>query len=263
VNGTQSKIEIFKPFGEAFELMKKILFQPFNIKKWFIIGFAAFLAGHFAGGGFTFPIGNFQPRPARQTFNPPNLEQWKPWLPLVITVLVLVFVAFILVLNWLKARGTFIFTDCIVRNRAAIAEPWHTYRKEGNSYFLFLLAVAFGGILIMSVLGFAIVVLGGLGAHFSNDATLTVLFIILGVIAFLCWILFCIAFAFVAYFSPVVMYIRRCRALDAFREVARLIVNNPVPFILFALFSIVLLLGVAVAGAIISCATCCLAALPA
>ncbi|PYJ27786.1 MAG: hypothetical protein DME90_09370 [Verrucomicrobia bacterium] len=27
VNGSEPKIEIFKPFGEAFELMKKILFQ--------------------------------------------------------------------------------------------------------------------------------------------------------------------------------------------------------------------------------------------
>jgi hypothetical protein len=28
MNGNGSKIEIFKPFGEAFELMKKIFFQP-------------------------------------------------------------------------------------------------------------------------------------------------------------------------------------------------------------------------------------------
>ena len=28
MNGSEPKIEIFKPFGEAFELMKKILFQP-------------------------------------------------------------------------------------------------------------------------------------------------------------------------------------------------------------------------------------------
>jgi hypothetical protein len=40
MNGTESKIEIFKPFGEAFELMKKVLFQPFDLKKWLVIGFA-------------------------------------------------------------------------------------------------------------------------------------------------------------------------------------------------------------------------------
>jgi hypothetical protein len=44
MNGNGSKIEIFKPFGESFEVMKKILFQPFDLKKWLIIGFAAWLA---------------------------------------------------------------------------------------------------------------------------------------------------------------------------------------------------------------------------
>src|SRR2546423_13910854 len=50
MNGSNSSIEIFKPFGEAFELMKKTLFQPFDLKKWLVIGFAAFLAS--LSGGF-------------------------------------------------------------------------------------------------------------------------------------------------------------------------------------------------------------------
>jgi hypothetical protein len=43
MNGDQPKIEIFEPFGAAFELMKRILFQPFDFAKWLVIGFAAFL----------------------------------------------------------------------------------------------------------------------------------------------------------------------------------------------------------------------------
>src|SRR5881398_673032 len=50
MNGSEPQIEIFKPFSEAFELMKKILFQPFDLKRWLVIGFAAFLAG--LSGGF-------------------------------------------------------------------------------------------------------------------------------------------------------------------------------------------------------------------
>ena len=50
MNGSEPRIEIFKPFGEAFELMKKILFQPFDLRKWLVIGFAAFLAS--LSGGF-------------------------------------------------------------------------------------------------------------------------------------------------------------------------------------------------------------------
>src|SRR5205085_2709235 len=53
----RGKIEIIKPFGEAFELMKKILFQPFDFKKWFVIGFAAFLSGQISG--VNLPLGNW------------------------------------------------------------------------------------------------------------------------------------------------------------------------------------------------------------
>src|SRR5437868_14857484 len=55
VNADEPKIEIFQPFGEAFELMKKILFQPFDFKKWLVIGFVAWLANLAGrGGGFNY-----------------------------------------------------------------------------------------------------------------------------------------------------------------------------------------------------------------
>ncbi|HST29598.1 MAG TPA: hypothetical protein VLK27_02020, partial [Chthoniobacterales bacterium] len=134
MNGGEQKIEILKPFGEAFEVTKGILFQPFNFEKWLVIGFAAFLTGHFTGSGFNVPLGNFPSRHANQTFYYPDFEQWKPMLPALIGVSGLL--VLIVVLTWLRARGNFIFTDCIARNRAAIAEPWREYRPEGNSYFL-------------------------------------------------------------------------------------------------------------------------------
>src|SRR5438105_826698 len=123
MNGSEPTIEIFKPFGEAFELTKKILFQPFNFKKWLVIGFAAFLSGHFAGVGFNLPFGGFPPRAADQKLVSPDWEQWNPLLPIAIAVFGVLIIALIVVLTWLKARGNFIFTDCIVRNRAAIVEP--------------------------------------------------------------------------------------------------------------------------------------------
>src|SRR5690349_688874 len=58
MNGIEPKIEIFKPFGEAFEVMKKILFQPFDLKKWLVTGFAAWLASLGAGGGGGFNYGS-------------------------------------------------------------------------------------------------------------------------------------------------------------------------------------------------------------
>jgi H+/Cl- antiporter ClcA len=151
MNGAEAKIEIFKPFGEAFDLMKKILFQPFDFTKWLVIGFAAFLCGHFSVGGFNFPFGGFPQNQKNPKLISRDWEQWKPWLPIAIGAFVVVILILIVVLSWLRARGNFIFTDCIVRNRAAIAEPWREFCKEGNSYFLFLLALAFGSIVLVGI----------------------------------------------------------------------------------------------------------------
>ena len=82
----RGKIEIIKPFGEAFELMKKILFQPFDFKKWFVIGFAAFLSGHISG--VNLPLGNWGSTRTEQAVLSPNFEEWKPWRPIIITVFV-------------------------------------------------------------------------------------------------------------------------------------------------------------------------------
>ena len=54
---SEPRIEVFAPFGEAFETTRKILFQPFDLTKWFVIGFAAWLATMFSGGGFNYRRG--------------------------------------------------------------------------------------------------------------------------------------------------------------------------------------------------------------
>ncbi|HYR22691.1 MAG TPA: hypothetical protein VEP30_07185 [Chthoniobacterales bacterium] len=262
MNGGSAKIEIFKPFGEAFELMKKILFQPFNFEKWLVIGFAAFLSGHFAGVGFNFPIGGFPSHEANPNLASADWEQWKPWLAIFIVIFVVLILVLIVVLSWLKARGNFIFMDCIVRNRAAIVAPWREYRREGNSYFLFLLLVMFVSMVIFGLLALIIFVpLGWLGQGVSSDA-FTPLVVILLIVLGLAWICFAIFFGVTSYFMIPFMYVRRCRAVEAFREVAGLILQNAGSFILFCLFSICLLLGAAMIGGIATCATCCLAALP-
>ena len=264
MNGTEPQIEIFKPFGEAFELMKKILFRPFDLKKWCILGFAAFLAGHFAGMGFSFPtppFGNFGASPSERDFVGPNLAQWKPWLPVAIGIFVLVMLVLIFVLNWLMARGNFIFTDCIVRNRAAIAAPWREYRTEGNRYFLFMIAVAFGTMALVGVLLVAIFVPLAWTNYQPHVASVVAL-VVVGVLIFIAYVSLAIAFAVISYFMVPVMYIRRCRSLEAFRETVRLIRGNIGSFVLFILFGVVLLLRLMVAGTIVTCVTCCLAALP-
>ena len=86
--------------------------------------------------------------------------------------------------------------------------------------------------------------------------------IVLLIVFGLAWVCFAVLFGLISYFMIPVMYIRRCRAMDAFREVARLVFANGGPFILFCLFGFCLLLGMMMIGGIATCLTCCLAALP-
>jgi hypothetical protein len=262
MNGVRPKIEIFKPFGEAFELTNKILFQPFDLKRWFVIGFAAFLSGHLAGVGFNFPspFGNFQSHRTTPEVISPHFEQWKPWLVAAVVVLALLFFALVIALTWLKARGNFIFTDCVVRNQAAIVEPWREYRKEGNSYFLFLLAVMFAVLLLAGLMLASVIGLGWLRQGAGETGSISCI----GFLVFLCvfWVSIVIFVSIATYFMVPVMYRRRCRAVEAFRNVTLLIWHHLGSFLLFCLFGVVLVLAVLMIGAIVTCATCCLAALP-
>jgi len=260
MSGNGSKIEIFKPFGEAFELMKKILFQPLDLKKWLVIGFAAWLANLGAGGG---GIGNFNypdnRRKGTQKFNEMIGQIPQPILITGICVLICVVLLLIVLFAWLRARGRFIFVDCVVRNRAAIAEPWKEFRGEGNSFFLFSLLVALVLIAVIVIAGMVLIVpfiprgdQAQPGVAFWVGLSLTA------------FVAVCLIFvwALASQLMVPIMYRQRCRARLAFAQTVDLISSHPGPILLYVLF--LLLLGVAVVmiSCGVTCATCCIAAIP-
>lgn len=262
MNEAGQKVEIFKPFGEAFDLTKKILFQPFNLEKWCLIGLTAFLA-HLAGGfNFNFaPRGPFLGRRNSQfwddlknNFTPDQIPGWL--IPVVLCV-VLVGIAVAIVLVWVGSRGRFMFVDCIVHDRAAIVRPWNEYAREGNSLFLFSLVAAlivFGLVAIAALLGFLLMRGYEKGVPVGLILELLI-FIPLLLVTLLFW-------TFSREFMVVTMYRQRCAALAAFRKVMTLISQHPGPIILFVLFSVALGMGVAMVSVAAMCVTCCLAALP-
>jgi hypothetical protein len=258
------KIEIIKPFGDAFELMKRILFQPFDLGKWCVIALAAFLTGHAGGSGYGFNLlSSFvNPRATsaeRDAVDWPWFEEWKPWLPVIIAVAAVIFLALIMVFGWLKARANFIFTDCIVRNRGAFAEPWREYRREGNSYFLFSLLLFLASLILFGIAGLILFLTGAFASAQSDQPAVL---IVIMVIFFIVWIPLAIVVGLTTYFMTPVMYVQRCRAMDAFRIVFQLIMNNSGPFILLCLFGIVLVIALVIASLIVGCLTCCVAAIP-
>ncbi|PYL63923.1 MAG: hypothetical protein DMF20_11540 [Verrucomicrobia bacterium] len=210
MNGSEPNIEIFKPFGEAFELMKKILFQPFDLKKWFIIGFAAWLA-NLGRGGVSFNY-QFNRREEAQKVKEAISQIPHPILVLGISLLVVFGLVLIVLFSWLRARGGFMFIDCLVKNRAVIAEPWREFRKEGNSYFLFSLVVTFVLIVFAALLALPLIVLAFKGRYFLHlHRDRLDLYVILIIAAWIFVILLVIiAWALIASFMVPVMYRRPC-----------------------------------------------------
>jgi hypothetical protein len=265
MNGTEPKIEIFKPFGEAFELMKKILFQPFDLTKWLVIGFAAFLASFSGGFHSSFnPFSRWSAREDRKAiaeslrdFGSVGQMEW--WIIALIVVGGVMILALVLVFMWLGARGRFIFTDCIVCNRGAIIAPWKEFRVQGNSFFLFSLLVAlsiFVVVVLVALTLFLPFVLRGSGGQTGLG-----FWIALGLFAF---ILLCIAFGWtlVSQLMIPIMYRQRCLARQAFSKSVGLIAAQPGPMLLYFLFLLVILFAAGLISCLAACLTCCIAAIP-
>jgi hypothetical protein len=258
MNGNAPKIEIFAPFGVAYEWMKTMLFRPFDAAKWFVIAFAAFLGGNF-GPSFRFNYGNGDWKyRATTNGNMPGDWNFTPWIIGLAIAVVLIALVFGVVWMWISSRGRFIFTDCVVKNRAAIAEPWREFRREGNSYFLFSLLVGLCFFILLAIVG--------VGAWFlffgKEGGSKSVAIIIALAVMVLILIVVSLAFALVSNFMVPVMYRHRCSAREAFRDVTKLIFANPGPFVLYVLFLIVLTIALAIIATMVACMTCCIGALP-
>ena len=122
---------------------------------------------------------------------------------------------------WLKSRGSFILTDCIVRNHGAVVEPWREYRTEGNSYFVFQLLVMLGAMAAVVVLAIVFVLLGFLASGYRQPSGVVIAALLIPF--FICWFAFCIVTTLIFLFMAPVMYRQRCTTPDAARQVLRLI----------------------------------------
>jgi hypothetical protein len=147
-------IRYFEPLSRAYERMRRALFHPFDIKKWFVVGFTAFLAGltdcrgnNGGGGGKFRGAHDFEDL----IYFPRHVEEWLSnhpgWFMLIIFGLIVIFILAIL-FAWLGSRGKFMFLDNVLHDRAQVAKPWYEFRREGNSLFLWSVLFGFSLLLI-------------------------------------------------------------------------------------------------------------------
>ena len=260
-------VSVIDPIGPALEKVKMILFKPFELRKWFVIGFCAWLAflGSGDGGGGGGPNFNFQNRKheAHQAFGEAkgfildNLH----WIIPVAVLAVAVGIILWLVITWLSSRGRFMFLHCVAENKAEVKVPWTKFRQHANSLFLFrivlgLIGFAVTGLPVLLLVGFIIIMIASKGPVLIG--------VLGGVVISLIIIAFIIAFSLIGKFTMdfvvPIMFLRTTSCRAGWREFLRVLSSNKGRFFLYILFQIVI--GIAIGAIIMTgmCITCCCAA---
>jgi hypothetical protein len=260
---------VVDPISPALERVKCVLFRPFDLGKWFVIGFCAWLAylGETGGGsgGGNYNFGNHAghsgadfrhalDRARDYLLN--NLD----WIIPLAAFLIVVILGLGLLFLWLSSRGKFMFLHCVALNRAEVTEPWNKFASEGNSLFWFRLVLALAGMIltlpllvIIGVMIFKMIYRG------EPDLAGIMMAIGLGLALILGAIVFAIIKKFTVDFVVPIMLLRRTKCLAAWREFYGLLAAYFWLFVLYILFQIVLGMAIGILIVMAVLVTCCCA----
>jgi hypothetical protein len=258
-------IGYIEPFSRGWKHMTKALFHPFDLKKWFVVGFTAFLAEltDFHGGGNSrvgehgghFRWGEFLEFPQRA-------REWllenPGWMTLILFGVFLLLLL-ILLLIWLSSRGKFMFLDNVIHDRAQVVAPWNEFRREGNSLFLFRLALA-----VVMIVVFGAYVISCFAALYrlyqvegESIALLgPLLWMILGLVVML--IITAYIELFLSHFVVPIMYRSRVTVLAAWSTFLGLLSTHLLLFIGYGLFVLALVILVVIGIVLAGLVTCCI-----
>jgi len=257
-------ISYSQPLSLGFQRMKKALFQPFDISKWFRVGFTAWLAGMTDCQGSSGGNSNNGGSPDwDQFFNFPDtawhwLMDHPIWSNLILVGIVLLFII-ITVIIWISSRGKFMFLYNVVLDKQDISKPWHEYRKEGNSLFLFNLFYSWAALAVFLI----ILIYSFLGAkelYFGEYTNVAVFGAVAKMI--LLFILYLITFGYISLFMKdfvvPIMYKHRIGILHAWGKFLQLFARKFFYFLFYGLFIFVLGIGVVMGVLFFALITCCI-----
>ena len=261
------------PLGRAWARMKVILFNPFNLGTWLVIGFSAWLARLAGGGGGGGTRLNLNRDHAatlhvRQFLRGAweHLRAHPHWLALIIVGAAVAAVIFLLLL-WISSRGKFIFLDNVVNNRARIVEPWRRFAERGDSLFLWRLGFLVACVLALAALGTVAVVAAGGFSGFGFGSARAITITVLAAVAAAMWGIGCAYVSlFLDSFVVPVMYKDAVGAVEAWRRLVPWIELHFGAFLLYGLFvlawAVLVGIGVLVAGLLTCCVGLLLVVLP-
>jgi len=267
-----NRVSVIDPVTPAIDRVKLILFRPFDLRKWFVIGFCAWLAylggggggGGGRGGGPPYNVPHKQNEATEQIKQ--GIETAKDYvsnnlywiIPVTVTVVVLVILIGLLI-AWLNSRGRFMFLHCVATNKAEVAVPWHKFRKQGNSLFLFRIVLGIISFVVVVVPIIGIVVLVIMMVSGSAPGIISILgIVLLGFTVFALSILLFLVKKFTFDFVVPIMFLRMASCTAGWREFMTILSANKLRFALYLLFQIVIVFVIGTIKMIGFCIGCCL-----
>ena len=260
-------ISYSRPLSLGFQRMKKALFQPFDLSKWFRIGFTAWLATltDCEGGssGSSHSNYNSHSHDFDDFFSfPQNAWDWVSTHPLWANLIIAGIVFLIVVISvfiWVSSRGKFMFLHNVAQEKSDISQPWYEYRKEGNSLFLFQL---FFGWLSIVLFGCFLVYcfLSAKELYYGDFTNIAIFWAIAQMILLLIVYLLTMGFAslFLKDFVVPIMYKHRIGVLRAWGKFLSLFGRYFFSFIGYGFFIFILSIAVGIGVLFLALVTCCI-----
>lgn len=266
------EISVTEALEPALERVKQMLFKPFNLAKWFTIGFCAWLAGlGESGGGFhggfndnSHHFNGHSGQPAEQfrhfyyqasDYVLLNLA----WLVPVVAMALIFVIALWLLLLWLNCRGKFMFLHCIALDKAEVEVPWKKFARPANSLLRFRIALGIAAFVVtlpMLILIAACVIRMVLRGEPDFAGVMSAIGLTLG------FLVLALAFGlirrFLMDFVVPIMFLRGGSCLAAWGEFFALFTTHFWNFVLYLLFRIVLNLAISILILLAVLATCCI-----
>jgi len=241
-------VSYIQPLRLSLERMARMLFRPGRGGLWFTLGFAAFLSEYLSWGLGRGGLGGRMRGPrTSDVMGTDVLEKIVDFFrnpiitAVVIWIVICAVIAYVLI-AWISSRGRFIFLDNVARERAAIVEPWHRLARLGNSLFLWRMIVSALVLMIVGAIAapFLAAIAAMLHAHSFRPSDLLVLLplpLMLLPVAIVAGYVHLWRTSFV----EVIMYRDDVGVLTAWKRFLALFVNRPLPFLLYGVYALMLL----------------------
>jgi hypothetical protein len=254
------------PLSKAWNRMKKALFQPFDLNKWLRLGFTAFLAGLVDcqggnGGGNKSSFGDHNQWGEFFRF-PQTAWDWLTshpiWFNLIILGVILLII-FITVVIWLSSRGKFMFLHNVANDSAEISKPWHEYRREGNSLFVWQLI--YGWLVIAGVIGLLICFfIRAKDLYYGDFPTVIIFWKVAGMIGIFLGFMVITGYIslFLNDFVIPLMYKDRVGVFSGWLRFLVLFFRNPLTFIVYGVFIFGLVIVTVFIVLFFALCTCCI-----